>query len=243
MTLRTAARKSDLPPLRVHHLFYFLAVAAVAAATHRGVRPFAGPQPLTRELAEMTYWLGAALGVSLWALGAFWCTRGWRFLRQPGPWLVAAAVVETGYLARLAKALETLLLGHPGPLAAELRDHWYAHTWSLAPLAIVGLLLIGVAVLPSRVTAFGPLWRVLVILVGVQLLACVFVGPWTTDLGRWQGWRLSTWHTRSRGAVALAAAAVVHDHVLVRRRRHWSHSLSVALWIAMQLGRNLALSD
>ena len=46
-----------------------------------------------RELEEMTYWLGSALGASLLALGGVWCTRGWRFMRQPGPWLVAATLV------------------------------------------------------------------------------------------------------------------------------------------------------
>jgi hypothetical protein len=217
-------------------------VAAVAAAMHRGVAPFEGPPSMVRELEEMTYWLGSALGASLWGLGAWWCTRGWRFLRQPGPWLVAATLVETDFALRLATACEALLVGGEGPVAAALRDHWYLEPWSLAPLMIVGTLVLGVAALPSRVTAFGPMWRVLLALMGLQALACALTGPWVTQLGRWQGWRLMTWPSRSRGAVALAVAGIVRDGTL-HRRRHWSHTVSVALWIAMQLGRNLALSD
>lgn len=242
MTARHNLRPSDLPPLRVHHLFYFLAVAAFAAAMHRGVKPVVGPNVLGRELAEMTYWLAAALGASLWGLGACWCMRGWRFLVQPGPWLVAASLVETGYLERLAAACDLLVFGRAGRLAAWLRESWEMHWWSVAPLAILGTIVLGMAALSSRRTAFGPLWRVLLALVGVQLLACAFLGPWNTDFGRWQGWRLSTWEARSRGTAAIAAAAVMHDRTL-GRRRHWSHALSVALWMAMQLGRNLAQGD
>jgi hypothetical protein len=242
MTARHNSRKSDLPPLRIHYLLYFLAVAAFAAAMHRGVKPVVGPDALGRELAEMTYWLAAALGASVWALGACWCMRGRRFLIQPGPWLVAASLVETGYLGRLAAASELLVLGRAGPVAAWLRESWETHWWSVAPLAILGAIVLGVSASPSRRTAFGPLWRVLLALVGVQLLACAFVGPWNTELGRWQGWRLSTWEARSRAAAAIAAAAVMHDRTR-GRRRHWSHALSVALWMAMLLGRNLALGD
>ena len=36
--------------------------------------------------------------------------------------------------------------------------------------------------------------------------------------------------------------AVLHDATL-GRRRHWSHALCVALWLAMQLGRHAALSE
>ena len=242
-TVRPAGRTTHLPPLRVHHLLGLLAVAAVAAALQRGVRESAGPQPLPRELAEMTYWLGAALGTSLWGLGLWWWARGEPFLRQPGPWLLAASIVETGFLGRLAGSVELLVVGPFGPLAQELARHWNGRWWSLIPMVVVGALLLVGAALPSRLTTFGPLWRVLLAMVGLQLLACAALGPWPTSQGRWQGWRLSTWTARARGSAALAVAAAVHDGTIARRRRHWSHTVAVALWLAMQLGRNLATGD
>jgi hypothetical protein len=241
MTSTLSATKSDLPPLRVHHLLYFLGVAAFAAATLRALRPIA-PPTLGRELEEMAYWLGASLGASLWLLALCW-RPGWRgFLLQPGPWLLLEAILETGFFSRLTVVVDLQSHLRRGPVAAALHEHWHGRPWSLMPLAVVGIALLGVAALPSRYTRSGPLWRALLALMGVQALACVFIGTATTELGRWQGWRLSTWQARSRGAAALAAAAVIHDHTL-GRPRHWSHALATALWIAVLLGRNLSLGE
>jgi hypothetical protein len=234
--------QSDLPPLRVHHLFYFLGVAAVASAMHHGAQLQPAPESLVLELQEMASWLGAALGASMWALGLWWCMRGRGFLVQPGPWLLAASLIEIEFPARLATVCERLLIGADGAVAAFLREHWYAEGWSRIPAFVVGALMLGAAGLPERRSAFGPIWRVLLAFVGVQTVVGVFVGPWTTELGRWQGWRLVTWETRTRGAVALAAAAILRDATW-GRRRHWSHALCIALWIAMQLGRHAALNN
>ncbi len=96
-----ATPRTDLPPLRIHHLLAWTAVTGIMLAGQQG-NSFQNAQ-MPFELPE--WWRHAVLGVS--ALGAmmsaaavtvvlfglYWRRHGVRFFYQPGHWLLVATAV------------------------------------------------------------------------------------------------------------------------------------------------------
>jgi hypothetical protein len=216
MTDASATLRSDLPPLRIHHLLLCTAVAAVLLTVWQVVYPPEARGVLTTSVCIRLglSWTIYAVGLTLATLTCWWRVKGYASLAQPGQWLLLVQVIPlldllVASLSRVGVAGQALWEKNIflwGP--AE-----YAHVAAgvLAPLASIVLPILLFGWTAWRIADTRP-WRIVLALLALVRISGV-------------GWSI----------LVFAVVWPTVDDAIRKRRRSWTHWAGTGLFVAGHL--------